>query len=210
MISLLLVDDHRLFRKSLGRLLDTFCIKHVLYEASNGLEAIALLSTNSIDIVLLDIRMPQMGGIEAIKKIREAGSQTKIIVLTQFDEESLIVYLLQLGVNGFLLKNCDPGELEKAIITVSVEGHFYNDLVLKVIEHNLSRESKLANLDISPREFQVMVLMKDGKLNKEIAINLGLTVSTVESYRKSLIKKTKCRNTAELISLAYRTGILPM
>jgi DNA-binding NarL/FixJ family response regulator len=180
-----------------------------LYEAANGKEALAILATKRIDLVLLDIQMPEMGGIETLKHIRDKGLQTKVVMLTQYDDQSLIVYLLQLGANGFLLKTCDPQELEKAISVVTREGQYYDDHVLKAIASNLSKETKLSNLDISPREFQVMVLLKDGKSNKEVARNLGLSLRTIETYRKRIIKKTGSRNTVDLISLAYRTGIFP-
>jgi DNA-binding NarL/FixJ family response regulator len=208
-IRILLVDDHKLFREALSNLIHTFSLPAILYEAAKGQEVIAILNSNPIDLILLDIQMPDKGGIETLKQIREEGRQTKVIMLTQFDEQSLIVYLLQLGANGFLSKACGPQELQKAIIAVSSEGHYYDSHVLKAIANNLSKEKKLCNLDISPREFQVLILLKDGKSNKEIARNLGLTLRTIESYRKRLIKKTGSRNTVDLVSLGYRIGIFP-
>jgi DNA-binding NarL/FixJ family response regulator len=208
-IRILLVDDHRLFRSALIRLMQSFKFPVDYFEASNGAEGMALLNTQKIDIVLLDIQMPEMGGIEMLKSIRRDGKQTKIIMLTQFQDQSLIVYLLQLGANGFLLKSCETKELEEAIQKVNSEGHYYDQQVSKAVEQNLSNEEKLSNLDITPREFQVLVLIKDGKSNKEVARNLGLTIRTIESYRKRLIKKTNSKNTIGLISLAYRTGIFP-
>jgi DNA-binding NarL/FixJ family response regulator len=207
--SILLVDDHKLFRYAIGRLIRTFSLNVNLMEAANGREAIKILASHHVDLVLLDVQMPEMGGIDTIKQLRHDGSQAKVIILTQFHDESLIVYMLQLGANGFLFKACEPPELEKAILAVIEKGHYYDDHVMKAIERNLSREIKLSNLDISPREFQVLVLLKEGMSNKEVAKNLGLTLSTVESYRKRLIKKTGSKNTVDLVSLAYRTGIFP-
>jgi DNA-binding NarL/FixJ family response regulator len=188
-IRILIVDDHKLFRRALITLISQFSISLKFHEASNGMEALQVLSKDAIDLVLLDIQMPEMGGIETLKQIRCDGKQTKVVVLTQFDDKSLIVYLLQLGANGFLFKACEPKELERAIVSVMKEGHYYNHQVLEALEHNLSCDEKLTNLDISPREFQVMILLKEGKSNKEVAANLGLTVRTIESYRKRLIKK---------------------
>src|SRR5579859_4993039 len=205
--SILLVDDHNLVRNALARLIGVFKFPTAIHHAVNGKEAIEFLLVNSADLVLLDIQMPVLGGIETLKKIRELGLSTRVIILTQFDEPSLIMYLLQYGANGFLLKDCKSDELENAIDHVLSEGHYYNEQALNVLKHGISMKSGLANLDISPREFQVMILLKDGKSNKEISSRLGLTLRTIESYRKALMKKMNCRNTAELVGLVYRTGI---
>jgi two-component system, NarL family, response regulator DegU len=206
-ISILLVEDHKLVRNALARLIGSFKFPIILHEAVNGQEAIVFLQDNPTDLVLLDIQMPVLGGIETLKKMKELNIGSRVIILTQFDEAALVIYLLRHGANGFLLKDCDPDELENAIAAVMREGHYYNDLVLKVLRDGMSQSKSFASLDISPREFQVMVLLKEGKSNKEISAILGLTLRTIESYRKSLMRKTNCKNTAELVSLAYRTGI---
>ncbi len=185
-----------------------FKFPKVIHEAANGLEALEFLRDHPTDLILLDIQMPVLGGIETMKKIKELEFKPHVIILTQFDEVALIMHLLQLGVNGFLLKGCNPEELENAITAVIAEGHYYNEMVLDSIKKGLSKKDGLANLDISPREFQVMALLKDGKSNKEISTKLGLTLRTIESYRKALMKKLNCKNTAELVSLVYRTGII--
>jgi two-component system, NarL family, response regulator DegU len=206
-ISILLVDDHRLFRSALTRLLRTFKFPFDLYEASNGKEGMNVLKKEKIDIVLLDIQMPEMGGVEMLKILRREGKQTKVIMLTQFEDQSLIVYLRHLGANGFLFKNCEPTQLKETIQKVFVSGIGYIQETVNVTDPILSNDAGLSNLDISPREFQVLVLIKDGKTNKEVARILGLTIRTIESYRKRLIKKTKSKNTIGLINLAYRTGM---
>jgi two-component system response regulator DegU len=201
-ISILLVEDHNLVRNALARLISIFKFSSVIHHAANGQEAIDFLITNHADLVLLDIQMPVLGGIEVLKRIRELDLSSRVIILTQFDEPSLILYLLECGANGFLQKDCQAGELENAIINVMIEGHYYSDLVPKVLKDGVSKKNDMANLDISPREFQVMALLKDGKSNKEISSRLGLTLRTIESYRKALMKKMNCQNTAELISPA--------
>jgi two-component system, NarL family, response regulator DegU len=208
-IKILLADDHKLIRNALLRLIGTFDFATEIVEVSNGKEALDMLASQPIDLILMDIQMPVMNGMETLKRIRQGGSKVKVLTLTQFDDESLTVRLLQLEADGLLLKACEPQELEGAILKVMTEGHYYNDRVLRAIENNLSNETKLPNIEISAREFQVLVLLKEGKSNKEIAKSLGLTLRTIESYRKRLIKKTRSKNTIDLIGLAYRTGMFP-
>ena len=116
-----------------------------------------------------------------------------------------------LGADGFLLKDSSPNELEKAIATVIQDGQYFTELVHETLALNLGKNGQqLAQLDISPREFQVANLLKDGLGTNEIAEKLGLSPSTISSYRKSLMDKTKCRNVAELVKLLFITGLATM
>ncbi|MGC4023062.1 MAG: response regulator transcription factor [Cyclobacteriaceae bacterium] len=183
-INILLVDDHHLVRNALAKLIGVFNFPTTISHAGNGQEAIEYLQTHSADLVLLDMQMPVLNGTETLKKIRDLKLNTRVIILTQFDEPSLIMHLLQCGANGFLLKDCSSYELEKAILTVTTEGDYYNELVMKVLKEGMAHKNELANMDISPREFQVMTLLKEGKSNKEMSARLGLTLRTIESYRE--------------------------
>ena len=208
-VRLLLVDDHQLFRKSLVILLSIFENKLQISEASNGLEALEVVRNNEIDIVLMDIQMPKMNGIECLKQMKETYPQTKVIILTQFDDPSLIIHLIKLRADGFLLKESHPDELERAIITVLKKGQYYTELVQETLALSLGKNGQqLAQLDISPREFQVANLLKDGCSTIEIAEKLGLSTSTISSYRKSILVKTKCRNVADLVKLLLTTGMV--
>jgi DNA-binding NarL/FixJ family response regulator len=205
---LLVVDDHQLFRKSLVSLLSIFTINLTLFEVGSGLEALDKLNCEQIDIVLLDIQMPNLNGIDCLRKIKELYPQVKVIILTQFDEPALIVHLVALGADGFLLKDSSPNELEKAIATVIQDGHYFTELVHETLALNVGKNGEhLAQLDISPREFQVANLLKDGLGTNEIAEKLGLAPSTISSYRKSIMHKTKSKNIAELVKLLFATGL---
>jgi len=208
-VNLLVVDDHQLFRKSLVRLLEVFPVNLTFHEAANGFEALETLKSKKIDIVFLDIQMPEMNGIDCLKKIKELHSQVKVIILTQFDEPALIVHLVALGADGFLLKESSPDELEKAIVTVIQDGQYFTELVHETLALNVGKNGeRLAQLDISPREFQVANLLKDGLGTNEIAEKLGLAPSTISSYRKSLLDKTKSKNVTELVKLLFTTGLV--
>ncbi len=207
-ISLLIVDDHKLFRKSLSSLIRTFDFATTIGEAANGQEALEVLSSNAIDVVLLDVQMPVLNGMETMKRIKELVSRPQVIVLTQFDEQSLITYMLHHGANGFLLKDCSPEELSKAILGVMKNDYFFNDMTLHVVKETIAKNHNLPSLEISSRELQVMILLKDGKSSKEISKKLSLSIRTIESYRKALMRKTHSKNVADIVSLAYRTGIV--
>ncbi len=153
--------------------------------------------------------MPEMNGIACLKKIKELHSQVKVIILTQFDEPALIVHLVALGADGFLLKDSSPDELEKAINAVIQDGQYFTELVHETLALNVGKNGeRLAQLDISPREFQVANLLKDGLGTNEIAEKLGLAPSTISSYRKSIMDKTKSKNVAELVKLLFTTGLV--
>jgi DNA-binding NarL/FixJ family response regulator len=207
MIQILLVDDHTLFRQTLASTLPQLSNQFVVEQAVNGRDALDFLDTHSIDLVLLDIQMPVMNGIEAFKHIKKTHPKVKVLALTQLDEASLIIYLLRLGINGFLVKNVDLDELARAIMETMEKGEYTNELVSHVLKQYLAMPDQFPNLSLSPREFQLLELIKMGMSNKEMAHHLDLEVFTVESYRKSLMQKTKCRNTADVVSFAYKIGI---
>jgi len=207
-INLLIADDHPIFRKSLVRLISLFNRNFGFFEAGNGLEAIQIIEKEKIDLILLDIQMPKMNGIECLREVKQLSPKTKVIVLTQFDEPSLIVLLVQIGAEGFLLKECDPKELETAIDAVLTIGHYFNSIAEEAIKnYNQKKGSPIANLDLTSREIDIAKLLVKGLSSEEIGEQLGLSALTVSSYRKSILKKTSCSNTAALTRLLLLSGI---
>ncbi len=207
-ISLLITDDHPIFRKSLVRLISLFNRNFTFFEAGNGLEALEIIEKEKIDLILLDIQMPKMNGIECLREAKQLSPQTKVIVLTQFDEPSLIVLLAQIGAEGFLLKECDPQELETAIDAVLNIGHYYNSVAEEAIKnYNKKKGSPIADLDLTSREMDIAKLVVKGLSSEEIGDQLSLSALTVNSYRKSILKKTGCSNTAALTRLLLLSGI---
>ncbi len=207
-VNLLVVDDHQLFRKSLVRLLATFPLNLIFFEAEDAFEALEVLKGSPINIVLLDVQMPRMNGIECLKEIKKQYPHVKVIILTQFDEPALIVHLVAVGADGFLLKDSSPNELEKALINVIQDGQYFTQQVVDTLALTKGKSGQLlAQLDISPRETQVANLLKDGLGTSEIADKLGLATSTVSSYRKSIMHKTKSKNVADLVKLLFTTGL---
>ncbi len=210
-INLLVADDHTLLRRSLVMYLQTYALNLQIYEAANGVEALEIIEANPIELVLLDIQMPLMNGIDCLKKIKQEYTSTKVIVLSQFENPALLGHLLKLGVDGFLLKDCPPEELVTAITQVLENGQYYNELMKETLRLSLSTKgisTDFVQLAISPREFQVASYINEGKSNIEIAAKLGLSHHTIETYRKTLMKKLKCKNAAELVKLLHTTGML--
>lgn len=208
-IKVLLADDHTLLRKSLKTLLQAAQPKWVLREAGNGKEAIELINEFHIDVVLLDLRMPVMNGIEAARIIKKKYPQTKIIILTQYEEQSLILHFIKLGVNGFLLKNCELDELADAIKQVYYEGHYFNTLLKQAIEKAVGTSlDKNVKFIFTKNEYKLICYLCEGHNTKEIAQKMQLTEYTVDSYRKKLLRVTNTHNIAELVAFVHRTGIV--
>jgi DNA-binding NarL/FixJ family response regulator len=208
-LSILLVDDHLLFRKGIAAAINDICPGWVFFEANNGTEALELVSSRTFHIVLADVQMPVMGGIELTKRVKILYPDLPVIILTQFDEPSLILHFLEAGVNGFLFKNSDPTEVVKAIETIRGEGRYLNNTMLRAMETLAGvAESNRVRLDLSQRDKDIIRLLRHGKNSRQIASVLNLSEASVESYRKDLLHKTQTKNVAELVSLAHRTGIL--
>jgi len=206
-LSILLTDDQSMFREGLSLLVKQHYPDVKLYQASNGPEALQLLSRHRIELMLLDISMPGMNGIEVAHEALRDYYKTKIIVLTQYDGEAMITNLIHSGVHGFLLKNSDSDEIKKAINTV-LAGEQY---ITPAIHHSLLKKATTNNqpsINFSKREAEVLVYLKMGKSTREIAQKLQLKETTISSYREGMLEKTKTKNVAELISYAYENGVL--
>jgi two-component system response regulator DegU len=205
-MKILVVDDHNLVRHGFVRLLELVLPLAEISEASDGQEALEMINSISFDLILLDVQMPKMNGTETLARIKAEKPSMKVIMLTQFDETALVSHCLQLGANAFLLKAGNIQDVELAISKVMSEGNYFSPFVVDIIRRRLA-SSTFADLHITSSEFQILCLLKEGIPTKDIAEKTGLTVYTVDSYRKELLRKTKTKNVAELISLAYRAGI---
>ena len=208
-LSILLVDDHLLFRKGIAAAITDIRPDWTFIEAGNGTQALELASCKTFDIALVDVQMPIMGGIEFTRRSKTLYPDLPVAILTQFEETSLIVHFHQIGVNAFLCKNSDPDEVVQAIETVCSEGRYVNDTFLRAMETSVGiMASDRVRLDLSPRDKDIILLLRQGKNSKQIANLLHLSETSIESYRKDLLHKTQTRNVAELVSLAHRTGII--
>jgi DNA-binding NarL/FixJ family response regulator len=208
---IIIVDDHLIFRQGLKSLITVEKIANVIGEASNGKEFIELLSNHKPDLVLMDIDMPHMNGMEATRKALEIMPDLKIIAFTMFSDEDYYYKMIDLGVKGFILKSSGIHELEKAIQDVMTgESYFSNELLRKIINNfgrrNLNNPVK--NSGLTDREMEVLQQICFGLNNEEIADKLFISSKTVKSHRSNLLEKTNCKNTPGLILFAVKNKII--
>jgi len=211
--NIIIVDDHLILRQGITALITTENIATVIGEASNGKEFIELLSHLKPDLVLMDIDMPHMNGMEATKKALELMPELKIIAFTMFGDEEYYYKMIDMGVKGFILKSSGINELEKAISEVMLgESYFSNEILRKIIS-NLSRKNANNHTEkatLTSRELEVLKQICLDLNNEEIAKKLFISPMTVKSHRSNLLEKTGCKNTSGLILFALKNKIIEL
>lgn len=206
-IKIVLADDHKLIRDGIKTLLKMDEALEVIGEANDGEHLMKMLETCHPHIVLVDISMPKINGIEAILQIKKKNTDLKFIVLTMHDEGDYVRKSMDCGAEGYLLKNSDFEELQKAIKIVADGGKYYNSVISHLFTDNLSSEdSKVTRPELTPREIEILIAVADGLSTKLIAEKYSISTRTVETHRVNMMKKMKAHNTAELIkkSLAWK------
>lgn len=212
-VKIALVDDEVLFRKGIAFLLQREENIEIIFEASNGEELLACLEENEIkpDIIVMDLKMPVLNGVEATKIIRKSYPDIKIIALTSYDTKSFIANMIQVGAVAYLIKNTTPKDLIHTINEVAKKGFYYNENVLKIIQETIvSSKTSKVNLEtsfLSPREIEILQLICQQKTTTEIAEHLFLSPRTVEGHRNNLLLKTESRNIAGLVVYAIQNEI---
>ena len=208
-MDLMIVDDHKIFRDGLKLLLSHFPFVKNIYEASDGREFLDQLGEVKPDIVLMDINMPVMGGIETTIEALERYPELSIIVLTTFHNDDYVEQMMLAGVEGYMLKRSTPEEFEKALLKVQAGGNYFSDEIVQVVMTNLNRmrteKEQHANLPVlTNREKEVLELICEGYNNEQIAELIYVSPKTVEKYKSSLFQKTDTNNTVNLIIYAFR------
>jgi DNA-binding NarL/FixJ family response regulator len=206
-VTVVLADDHPLVRQGVRSLLEREEFE-ILGEASDGLEVISLAEQLRPDVVVLDLPMPTLNGIGAVREIMRVSPRTKIIVLTMYTEEHHIVEALRAGVKGCVSKTQAPEHLLQAIREVCGGGVYLSPSVSGVVVQGYLARTESPDDPLTNRERQVLQLIAEGKTSKEIAVILGVTVKTAESHRSTLMKKLDIHSTAELVRYAIRRGLV--
>lgn len=202
-----LADDHVLVRQGLKSLLEREKIQ-VVAEASDGLEAMRLAELLQPDIAVMDISMPILNGIDALRGLKRSCPKTKAILLTQHDEDQYVREALEAGVQGYVLKSQAASELVQAIQQVS-QGRFYlSPGVSRAVVEACRSKTNDASDPLTARERQVLQLIAEGKSTKDAACLLGISVKTAESHRMRLMQKLDIHETASLVRYAVRRGIV--
>lgn len=209
MKKIIIVDDHKIFRDGIKSLITIEEIAEIIGEASNGKEFLEILEHKDPDIVLMDISMPIMDGIEATKKAMDINPELKIIALSSFGDEEYYYKMINAGVKGFVLKNASIEELELAINEVSGgDSYFSNELLRRVIA-NLGKEAKKEkNESLTARELEILKEICNGHTNVEIGEMLYISPETVKGHRSNILSKTSCRNSAGLVMYAIKNKLV--
>ena len=211
--NILLVDDHKIMRDGIKAILKRGEEFNVAGEAENGVDAVQLARKSLPDIVLMDIGLPGLNGIEATTEILRHCPNTKVIILSMYDDEHSVVSAIRSGARAFVLKKASDADLLEALRTVANGGSYLSPQVSDRLLNRIQRgdlDSKAlptALEQLSPRELQVLRLVAEGKTSKEIAVVLDLGLQTVRSYRKTMMKKLNVNNVAGLTQLALSAGL---
>jgi DNA-binding NarL/FixJ family response regulator len=212
-IRVLLADDHQLMRSGIRLMLERETDLSVVGEANDGREAVALAKSLRPDVVVMDIGMANLNGIEAAQQMTGDRAEIAVVMLSMHSDESYVLRALKAGARGYLLKDSAEADLIKAVHAVAGGKSFFSPAVSKVLLDDYVRKLRRSGTEdaydlLTPREREVLQLIAEGKSNKDIANLLNLSVYTVESHRSNLMEKLNVRGLPELILYAVRKGII--
>ena len=208
MIRVLIVDDHSIVRQGLRRILDEARGIEVGGEAVNGVEALKKLRKEKVDVVLLDISMPEKNGFDTLKQITDGISGTKVLILSMYQEDQYAVRLMKGGAAGYLTKDAAPEQLVEAIRKVVAGQKYISPALAELLLQECGADSgKLSHELLSDREYQVMRLLGSGKKVSEVADVLSISVKTISTYRAHILQKMKLKNNAELTFYVMENGL---
>lgn len=216
MNKIIVVDDHSLFREGIKLLIENEQLGHVVAEAENGKAFLELLQTLTPDLVIMDIEMPVMGGLEAIRKSLAINPKLKFLVLTMLNDKTNYTDIVYAGAMGFVLKTAGKSEFERAINSiVNGESYFSAEILRQLLlntptETNEKLLSDNKNNDLTEREQEVLQLLCNGLSVSEVAEKVFLSVKTIEAHRSVLLRKTKTRNTINLILHAIKNKMVEL
>lgn len=212
-IRVLIADDHGVVRKGLRLLLEQYREIQVVGEAANGRDVVRLASELIPDVVLMDVAMPLLNGIDAAEQIRRADSRVGVVILTMHADEGYLLRALSVGVKGYLLKESAEQDLLRAVQTVAQGKPFFSPAITATLLEDYMRVLKQEGLSdsfelLTNREKEILQLLAEGKSNKDVANLLDVGLSTVESHRTNLMQKLNLHNTAEIVLYAVRKNIV--
>ncbi len=210
MISVLVADDHGIVREGLRRVLDDEPDMQVCGEAADGCEVLEQVERQRPDVLVLDISMPRLGGLEALEKLRSRRQAPKVVLLSVHGDPPFVQSALSLGADGYVLKNSRVSEIVAAIRAVVRGGSYFSPPVARQLLEQLRTTDRpvQASARLSARERQVLRLIADGLSAKEIAVKLDVSTKTVDAHRRNLMRKLGVRKATELVRYAFRHGLI--
>ncbi len=209
MIRVGIVDDHAIVRTGLRRYLSEHVDLRVTGEASNGREALELVRTGEVDVLLLDISMPDQSGIDALAAIKARFPEVKILILSGFPEAHYATTLLRQGASGYINKECDPEDIAKAIRTVALGRRYISPAVAEMLAEGISHSGDgPLHEALSERELQVFLRLAQGETIGHMAESMFLSVKTVSTYRTRVMEKLKLQTNSDLTYYALKNGLI--
>lgn len=208
-IRVVLVEDHQIVREGLRALLESQDDIEVVGEADNGKDGVALVEQHKPNVAVMDLNMPQLGGVEATKLIRKQCPETQVLILSMYSTGEHVRPAIRAGAGGYLLKGSGLSDLVSAIQAVASGNAFFSPEVAKIVlDDSRGVTGPRAGSDLTPRERQVLQLVAEGKSSPEIAKDLGLSVKTIEGHRGRLMAKLETKNVAGMVRHAIRIGLV--
>jgi DNA-binding NarL/FixJ family response regulator len=212
-IRIVLADDHTIIRSGLRLLLEQQPDFKVVAEASDGRQAVQLVSKHHPNVVILDIGMPELNGIEATRQIVTQDPHPDVVILSMHSDESYVLRALKAGARAYILKNAAEADLIRAVQAVSEGKSFFSPVISKMLLEDYVRQVREKEVEdsydlLTPREREILQLIAEGKTNKEMATILGLSPHTIETHRGNILEKLNLHSVPELILYAVRKGII--
>lgn len=214
-IKVAIADDHKIFRSGVINTLTPYANINVVFEAEDGEHLLQIMQEQQPDVILMDLKMPKMDGIQATIKVKEKYPQVKVIILTMYEDDNFIVHLVENGANAYLLKNSEPEEIYEAICTTFEKGFYFNENVnlalLKKVLHKNKQQFKPTfknEVQLTDRELEVLKLICNEFTTQEISEQIYLSPRTVEGLRQKLLEKLNVKNTVGLVLYAFRNGLI--
>lgn len=212
MVKIALADDHVLLRQGLANLIQDFGDYNILFQVDNGKDLISEIDKKNIpDIVLLDINMPIMDGYETALWLKENFPEIKVLALSMYDDERSIIRMFRAGVKGYVLKDCEPGELKQALIAIDKKGFYYSDMISGVFLNSINKKQQDTledELNLTNKEVTFLKLCSTEMTYKEIASEMNQSPRTIDGYRDELCAKLGVKTRIGLVMYAIKTGII--
>ena len=208
----MITDDHSLIREGIRQLLEFDGSIEVIGEASNGVECLEKLEVLSPDVLLLDINMPEMNGIDVLKKLKETESDVKVLILTVHNELDYLLKAIDIGVDGYILKDSESSELKKAIDIICKGENYIQPSLIPALNNQLAnRDVDKDKIDLlTSREYEVLIQVANGMSNKEIATNLNISERTVKNHISNIFKKIDVSDRTQAAVFAIKNNIIKL
>ncbi|MCK7555166.1 response regulator transcription factor [Chitinophaga sedimenti] len=214
-IKVAIADDHKIFRSGVINTLTPYENINVVFEAEDGEHLLDIMTTQLPDVILMDLKMPKLDGIQATVQVKEKYPEVKVIILTMYEDDNFIVHLVENGANAYLLKNSEPEEIYEAICTTFEKGFYFNENVnlalLKKVLHKNKQQFKPTfknEIQLGDRELEVLKMICSELTTQEISEKIFLSPRTVEGIRQKLLEKINVKNTVGLVLYAFRNGLI--